>query len=383
MDPAHAGRRSARGATYGLRCLAIAVVLGVVCPLASALAACPQCQSESCFPLVGCFCFPDSGTPCDDGQVCTEADTCAGGLCFGAPRDCSGVGDQCTVGVCSEPVGCITQPKPDLIPCDDGKLCTVNDACMQGVCTGPPFNCSATSDACNDGICSEQAEGCVKTPKADDTPCDDGGVCTVTDACHAGQCVGSPATGRVCRAPASPCDVEETCEAANKDCPPDVFAVVGTSCVDGDPCTFEDTCSTGACSGGVRVCSADVTPEKRRGSKIPRIVVDCMGNVEGPCEAVGLADAPAGSDALRVDGPGAADAVIVRRLAAVAPGTRLTSKKGARRTLSGGRARLVLRLNAAGKKQLRQLGSLSVKVVVTVSTTRGPINLTKLLALRR
>ena len=380
MDPAHARRRSAR-ATYGLRRLAVAVVLGLLGPLAPALAACPQCQSESCFPIIGCFCFPTSGDPCDDGQLCTEADICTGGFCFGVPRDCSGAGDQCNDGVCSEGVGCVPQPKSDGLACDDGNLCTVNDACTQGVCTGPPFDCSATADACNDGVCSEEVQGCIKTPKTDGIPCDDGGVCTVADACHAGQCVGSPAIGRVCRAPASACDVQETCEAANKDCPPDAFAVVGTSCVDGDPCTFEDTCAAGACSGGVRVCSVDVTPEKGPG-KIPRIVIDCMGNVDGPCEAVGLADAPASSDTSGANGSGVADALIVGR-AAAEPGTRLTIKKGAKRTLSGGRVRLVLKLNGKGKKLLRKSGSLAVKVVVTVSTTRGPINLAKLLMLRR
>lgn len=55
--------------------------------------------------------FPNDGNPCDDLNLCTEADACSAYSCVGA-----------TV--------------PDGEPCDDGSVCTSLDQCQAGACTG-------------------------------------------------------------------------------------------------------------------------------------------------------------------------------------------------------------------------------------------------------
>jgi len=82
--------------------------------------------------------------------------------------DCSALSDQCNVGVCDEANDvCVAQPKPDGTVCDDGLYCTVNDACTGGVCGGAPRDCSALSDQCNVGVCDEANDVCVAQPKPD------------------------------------------------------------------------------------------------------------------------------------------------------------------------------------------------------------------------
>ena len=42
-----------------------------------------------------------AGTACSDGQFCTTPDTCTGGACGGAARDCSDP-NPCTADSCNE-----------------------------------------------------------------------------------------------------------------------------------------------------------------------------------------------------------------------------------------------------------------------------------------
>ncbi|MBX3024444.1 hypothetical protein KF840_05990 [bacterium] len=54
---------------------------------------------------------PD-GTSCDDASVCTQSDTCQGGLCTGAdPLDCDD-GDACTADSCAPLSGCVNDDAP-------------------------------------------------------------------------------------------------------------------------------------------------------------------------------------------------------------------------------------------------------------------------------
>jgi hypothetical protein len=100
----------------------------------------------------------DPGT-CDDGDACTEGDTCVANACVGST-----------------------------IECDDSNECT-DDACVDGACvyTNNTNSCSdgnvcTTGDTCADGAC---------VPGANNTdPCDDGNACTTNDTCSGGSCVG-------------------------------------------------------------------------------------------------------------------------------------------------------------------------------------------------
>lgn len=71
------------------------------------------CQSASCDDDGSCLVedLPD-GTDCDDGAVCTTDDACIEGLCVGIPEVCDD-GDPCTVDYCAAPDGCGARPTVD------------------------------------------------------------------------------------------------------------------------------------------------------------------------------------------------------------------------------------------------------------------------------
>src|SRR5262245_11841257 len=104
------------------------------------------------------------GTSCDDGNACTIGDTCHTGVCTpGTAVQCTAT-DQCHVaGVCDPTTGACSNPNaPDGVACNDRNLCTQTDTCQGGVCEGMnSIECTAV-DACHlvgtcnpsTGICS-------------------------------------------------------------------------------------------------------------------------------------------------------------------------------------------------------------------------------------
>ncbi|MCA9519430.1 MAG: hypothetical protein KC609_00590, partial [Myxococcales bacterium] len=219
-----------------------------------------------------------AGTSCDDGKFCTEGDECnEKGECVGQQKDCSASGDQCNAGVCDETTkSCTTVPKPDTTPCDDGSYCTINDRCDgQGQCGGDPRDCSASGDQCNSGVCDEDSKSCVKTPKSDTTPCDDGKFCTTNDTCDGqGQCLGGPI--RNCAGLGNACN-EGYCDLDKDSCQTRPLAK-GKPCEDGKYCTINDTCDgAGTCVAGeprncatTNSCIAGVCDEATKQCGIPK-----------------------------------------------------------------------------------------------------------------
>ena len=134
------------------------------------------------------------GTACDDQDWCTIEDACLAGLCQGNPRDCSALDDLCNLGVCdSSLLSCGKSPKADGAECDDGLFCTMDDACLEGECTGNERDCSEQSDVCNEGFCIEEQDQCGSQALVNGTQCDDFDDCTVNDSCSSGVCLGQPA----------------------------------------------------------------------------------------------------------------------------------------------------------------------------------------------
>src|SRR5439155_1689826 len=89
----------------------------------------------------------DDDTACGDGNACTQTDTCPSGTCTGSnPVVCSAA-DQChDAGTCYPSTGQCINPsaKADGTGCDDGNPCTQTDSCQSGTCTGSnPVVCSA------------------------------------------------------------------------------------------------------------------------------------------------------------------------------------------------------------------------------------------------
>ncbi|MEB2284500.1 MAG: hypothetical protein B6D46_03135 [Polyangiaceae bacterium UTPRO1] len=225
-----------------------------------------QCSTGTCLadpddtaedPVTGCIVTATSpnGTPCNDGDACTTGDQCASGACGGAPVVCTPL-DQChdagtcTAGVCSNP------PKANGAPCDDGTLCTAPDVCNgAGACVGGnPVVCTPL-DQCHDaGICNPGTGLCSQPPKANGAPCDDGDLCTQTDACGGGVCVGGNPV--VCT-PLDQCHDAGACDPATGLCS-QPLAANGTGCDDGNLCTISDACSGGVCVGNSLTCGDGV-----------------------------------------------------------------------------------------------------------------------------
>src|SRR5205814_5758766 len=89
--------------------------------------------------------------------------------------------------------------------------------------------------------------------------------CTAdTNPCTLDQCDGTNVTcqhpagnsGAVCRAAAGPCDVAETCNGNNANCPTDKFLSSGTVCrASAGPCDVAEQCTGSSVS-----CPADAVP---------------------------------------------------------------------------------------------------------------------------
>ncbi|MBM4396514.1 MAG: hypothetical protein FJ087_12600 [Deltaproteobacteria bacterium] len=235
------------------------------------------CTDDVCNQLDGSCGHTYNTAGCDDGNRCTEADRCSDGTCAGMPVACAD-SNVCTDDWCDPATGgCVFTPNSK--PCDDGRMCTANDACSASVCAGTPISCddgkACTIDACvegsgcrhediagctscaNDAGCNDNnactQDRCIDTQcqftPLDGTPCQDGNACTDNDRCASGTCLGGTAKvcddGKVCTA--NTCDPATGC----------VFApLTGGECDDGDACTRPDTCQAGVCAAGPLVCCA-------------------------------------------------------------------------------------------------------------------------------
>ena len=195
-------------------------------------------------------------TSCDDGDTTTINDviladgcTCAGTFVCPIDMDNDGV---CATDDCDD-----NNPNIPALPntsCDDGDTTTINDVILADGCTcAGIFNCPVDLDS--DGVCA--VDDCDDTnpnvPAPQETPCNDGNPLTNNDVIQADgcTCMGIPCTDAdndgVC--------VEDDCDDMN----PNLPAVAGTNCDDGDPNTtgdvyLADGCTCAGVGGGPANC---------------------------------------------------------------------------------------------------------------------------------
>lgn len=239
-------------------------------------------------------CEPGTYIEAKDGQcyLCNlEGDGVAG---RGAEMDDL---NPCTEDFC-DPVDGVTH-EFNSAPCDDGSPDTINDTCVDGVCTGEALVCTAAEyyesegtcllcnaagtgpdgegdaidddDVCTDDVCND-ASGVAHT--FNNEPCDDGDSETTNDVCIEGVCSGTPVT---CEA-GTQYEVDGKCYLCNDNgtgsvgtgknlddgnpCTDDVCHVEdgvvhpfnSAPCDDGNPGTIEDTCEQGLCVGTTMPC---------------------------------------------------------------------------------------------------------------------------------
>ena len=204
------------------------------------------CTTDTCNPLTGCH-YVDNALPCNDGNACTVAESCAGGKCLGGEALNCNDGNNCTTDSCEPEAGCLHADNDD--PCEDGSICTVGDACEAGVCApGKPVKCDdgnpCTADSC------DPVGGCVH--QAQDGACDDKNTCTTNDHCASGACVGEGSLD---------CDDGNSC--TTDICLPQggcQHEAAQGACSDGDSCTSNDTCQGGLCVAGPPLACDDTNP---------------------------------------------------------------------------------------------------------------------------
>ncbi len=226
------------GACDGAGACTVDPKLAVSCPAGG------PCVSAACDPKSGsCTFAPTSGT-CDDGNACTESDTCAAGQCTGVAAPCDD-GISCTLDACEGTGGC--KYTPDDAACGDGDSCfgwscsAAQGGCLavpsQGTCDdGDPCT---SGDACALGTCKGAVKpGCGCQTDADCVALDDGNACNGVLVCQTGTCALSPESVISCPADGAGCTVDWACNPATGTCSgkPD-------PCDDGVACTA-DSCST-------------------------------------------------------------------------------------------------------------------------------------------
>jgi alpha-tubulin suppressor-like RCC1 family protein len=283
------------------------------------------CNGEETCNLATHACEP--GTPHDDGFVCGADprricldEECRESVCGDGFVDTGG-GESCeppSVGSCTD--DCVLSCESDLDCADDGNVCNGDEFCdlsvnecdhrdplEDGTICGTSPRRICLSGSCQDSICGDgftdvgasPSEECddLNTVTGDgcdndctyschnDLECDDGRGCTrdmcdtttahtcsystlgpsITCRATAGDCdvqescngvdPDCPADGflgssTLCRAAVDDCDEDELCTGSTATCPADSFAPPGTTCNDGDPCTESDECDgSGVCAG--------------------------------------------------------------------------------------------------------------------------------------
>src|SRR5947208_2877250 len=225
----------------------------VVCPAPD------QCHDAgTCNPTTGTCSNPvkPNGSACNDDNACTRTDTCQSGACTGRNPVVCPAPDQChDAGTCNPATGTCSNPvKPDGTACNDGNACTQTDTCQMGACTGTNAVVCPAPDQCHDaGTCNPGTGACSNPAKPDGSACSDGHACTRTDACECGVCrCGNPV---VCPAP-DQCHDAVPCHPGSGACSTP-GAPHGPSCTLFRACTRTDTCQMGACTGtNAVVCPA-------------------------------------------------------------------------------------------------------------------------------
>jgi hypothetical protein len=229
---------------------------GVMC------AAKDQCHAVGTCDLYTGMCSDpakEDGTACDfDSNGCTQDDSCQSGVCTaGTTVVCNTPADaqcQSATGTCNSTGNnahtCSYTNVSDGTGCNlDSDGCTQDDSCQSGACTaGATVVCNTPADAqCQSatGTCNSTGNDthtCTYTNVADDTACDDGSVCTLTDTCQSGTCTGS---GMLACTATNPCE-RAFCDPTINDCTT-VQKADGATCDAGTDAAVTQICTSGAC----------------------------------------------------------------------------------------------------------------------------------------
>lgn len=170
------------------------------------------CQPATCATAELCAWAMLDGTSCSDGLHCTRDDRCVAGTCVAGAAPTCDDGNPCTDDDCEPNDGSCRYVPDDANTCSDDSACTTGDRCVAGACV------VATTTVCEDGNpCTD--DGCVAATGLCEflnhtRGCEDGDLCTLEDACADGACVSG--AEKNC-SDATACTTD-TCESATGEC---------------------------------------------------------------------------------------------------------------------------------------------------------------------
>ncbi|MFZ4576896.1 MAG: hypothetical protein ACOYOB_00770 [Myxococcota bacterium] len=232
------------------------------------------CQSVACDTATGkCVVSQaEAGTACNaDNDVCTVKDACANGICAKGSAEKCDDSNGCTNDTCDPKNGC--KFTPNTASCDaDGDACTVNDICAGGSCVAGAKKVCDDSEECTKDSCDATSALCVF--EGITATCDDGNACTTGDACGS-----DPATKVYTCVPGKGVDCDDgnpcTIDSCAKDngCAHKVDTNVKAACFPGDPANQ----GKGKCKDGVKFCQADGKFGSCTGAVLPGSAELCNG----------------------------------------------------------------------------------------------------------
>ncbi len=186
---------------------------------------------------------------CLDGKPTCDGLGAKPEACNGIDDNCDGTtdeglcqdGDPCTNDTCNTDGSC-KHIQLGGMACDDGSICTQTDKCVSGKCMGgKAMNCDdkdpCTVDSCN------PIDGCQNLSASDAKCTDDGEACT-QDICQDGKCFHPQASdGTKCAEDGKPCTAD-ICTAGKCIHP----IQDGSDCTDDGKACTNDTCTNGVCT---------------------------------------------------------------------------------------------------------------------------------------
>jgi hypothetical protein len=252
----------------------------------------PACVGAPCGDGDGCGGFCYDLLSCDDGVDCT-IDLCltegGGGCVHVADHALCEADGQCGTPLCEEGVGCTVVFVEGA--CSDGDLCTVDDICLNGTCTGEPLNETACADdnLCTKDVCQPD-KGCLHSSADGDcvagiealpgecqlgicvpqavlqAPCAETGDCALFnsgDLCNGTLLCGDDGFCQLDLESLPQCDDSLDTPCQKNRCDPETGECAmqpegdGLPCEDGDSCTLGDSCVGGLCGEGGNVVGCD------------------------------------------------------------------------------------------------------------------------------
>ncbi len=212
------------------------------------------CTKDTC-ASGKCTYAPLVGTPCEDGNPCSLADTCKAGSCAAGPGKVCNDNEACTSDSCNPAVGCVYTPLNDAAICSDGNACTDKDACAGGKCTGLPV---ADNLVCNDGDACSVGDACASGKCVPKMAAADGASCSTSDGCVAAgpKCLSGKCQGGNACDDGNPCTLDNCTQngPGGKTCA-NVPMAEDAPCSDGDQCTINEACKAGVCKAATSACT--------------------------------------------------------------------------------------------------------------------------------